>query len=373
MAGYDAAVGTVFHELIAHWQLIGARPDYLAGQTRIIKEHEIGFDDEMFTYAEECLNYYAHIPGERHVEVTVDISSLTPIPGQSGTSDLIIVNDRTIDVIDWKYGKGVKVFAKNNSQGLCYAWGAFQKFGGTFDTIRIHIAQPRLEHYDLWEIDQDTLYEFAEWARVQWAEAYSGKGRFKPSNKACQWCRAKVGCPAYQALLETIADESCEVLEEITVVPGTIQDSRPDITLTRPAQLSTERLAWLYQYRGLLERWFRLVGEELIARGLAGDDLGGMWKVGEGRLGRRTWVDEEIAAIALKRLGLNESDLWPRELASPATVEKLLRNAGIKGELNKRYIGMFTHRANGKPTLLPVNDSRMSYDEVADDTFEESH
>jgi hypothetical protein len=358
----------VFHELIAHWQLINRRPDYLHGQTRFVGIHQVAFDDEMFAYAQECLDRYAAIPGDRHIEVKIDISSLTPIPGQTGTSDLIIVNRPRLDVIDWKYGKGVKVFAPHNTQGLCYAWGAFQQFGGDFDVIRIHIAQPRLEHFDVWEIDRAQLHQFAEWARVQWAEAWSGKAVRVPSPKACQWCRVKVTCPANQALVEALADDTFRD-EMVEVGPDAEQDPRPVLTFTAPAELDTARLAWMYQYRKLVEDWFRLIGEELIERGLNGDDLAGLWKVAEGRQGRRNWVDEDVAANALIQMGLDPDDLWLRSLASPAHVEKLLRLIGIKGDLGRRYLSMFTQRANGKPTLVPIGDTRKSLGEVADETF----
>jgi hypothetical protein len=371
-AGYDAAVGTVFHELIAHWQLVGRRPGYLLGQTRSIQGHEVQFDEEMFTFAAECLDHYARLPGERHVEVKVDISSLTPIANQTGTADLIIAKPGVLHIIDWKYGTGVQVFAKHNSQGLCYAWGAFERFDPIydFDTIHIHIAQPRLDHYDEWRIGRADLYEFAEWARTQWDEAWSGKASRMPSPKACQWCRVKVTCPANQALLEAIADDTFDVLEEgIAVSPGDQLDPAPVIKFTGPAELDTARLAWIYQYRRLVETWFRLIGEELLARGLAGEDLGD-WKIGQGRQGRREWIDEDEAAEALGEVGLSAEQLWLRYLASPAQAEKWLRAIGIKGDLNKRFLAALTVRANGKPTLMPCEDNRRSLDEVADESFQ---
>lgn len=382
-AGYDAAVGTVFHELLALWLTTGRKPDHLLGRTRVItkpvtgEQFKILIDDDMFVFGQACVDRYADIRGKRYVEVKVDISSLTPITGQTGTADLVICDPGVLDVVDWKYGTGVKVFAKENTQGLCYAWGAFVRFDGIykFRTIRIHIGQPRLGHYDVWEIDRVRLYEFARWARKQWSLAWSGKGPRVPSPHACQWCRVRTRCAAHQALLEAIVDDTFEVLDEVSLAPeeqqAVVVADNPDVTLTPPSELSTERLAWIYQYRKQMEDWFKEIGEELLRRGLEGDDLGGLYKVGQGRQGNRAWTDEERAANALMRLGIAENALWSRSLVSPKQVEGLLRAIGVKGKLNRDYLAMFTERAPGKLTLMPASDERMSIEQVVDETFEE--
>src|SRR6266446_5736717 len=67
-SGMDAAVGTVFHWLIAEWQKVG-RPDHWLGQVFPINNEsgevfEVECDEEMFSEAERCLDYYADLPGE---------------------------------------------------------------------------------------------------------------------------------------------------------------------------------------------------------------------------------------------------------------------------------------------------------------------
>lgn len=382
-AGYDAAVGTVFHDILAIWQKVGVRPHYMVGLTRTIKQprsgakHHVVIDEDMFVYGQQCIDHYADIPGKRYVEVRVDISSLTPIAGQSGTADLIICQPHILTVIDWKYGTGVQVFAEHNTQGLCYAWGAFQRYDDEYDfkTIRIHIAQPRLNHWDVWEISRAQLYEFADWARNQWALGWSGNADRVPSPKACQWCRVKAPCPARQAQLQAIANDSFDILDEVSLSPTQQQEvvgaDHPKISLTSPAELSTERLAWIYRYRKSMEQWFKAIGEELLERGLQGEDLGGLYKVGQGRQGNREWADEEKAAAALTRLGIDPEALWSRTLVSPKTVEGLLRAVNVKGKLNKEYIDVFTTRTPGKLTLMPVKDNRLGLEEIVEQSFEE--
>ena len=371
VAGYPAAEGTVFHKLITEWQLMRERPDYLLGERVPVDDHIVTVDEDMFTFAEECLRRYDGIPGDRFVEVKVDISSLTPIPNQSGTADLIIVQPGILDIIDWKYGKGIQVFASHNTQLLCYAWGAFDRFDliYEFQSIRLHIAQPRLWHYDMWEISREQLAEFAVWARRQWAAAWRQDASRYPGPKQCQWCRVRLPCPARQAALERLSDDTFGPID-IEVTPA--EQARltdPTLTFTAPAELSTERLAWIYQYRRSLEVWMREIGEELIRRGVAGEDLGGLWKVVTGRQGNRAWVDDEMAVTALRRLGVPDDALWVRSLASPAQVERLLAQVGIGGALAKRYLDLLTERSPGKRTLAPTDDSRMDEQLVVEQTF----
>jgi hypothetical protein len=140
--------------------------------------------------------------------------------------------------------------------------------------------------------------------------------------------------------------------------------------VTPPAELSTERLAWIYQYRRSIEVWFREIGEELLKRGTQGDDLGGLWKIVIGRQGNRTWTDPEGAAGALQRMGLDPAELWTRTLASPAQVERMLVATGITGATSNDCIGLLTHRALGKPTLVPADDTRTDLTEIITETFD---
>jgi hypothetical protein len=371
-AGYEAAVGTAFHMLIAEWLRDRERPSFMLGKTVPIDQWTVTIDREMFAYAEECIARY-NLSGRYLVEHKVDISGLTPIGQQSGTADVIVLRSGVLEIIDWKYGTGVQVFAKHNTQLLCYGWGAYQELRhlGAIEAIRLHIGQPRLSHYDMWEVTPDQLREFGVWARAQWAAAYQAGAPRYPSHKACQWCRVRLRCPARQAALERIVDETFDIVDEIEVS----QDEQanlidPVLLVTPPAELSTERLAWIYQYRRSIEVWFREIGEELLKRGTQGDDLGGLWKIVIGRQGNRTWTDPEGAAGALQRMGLDPAELWTRTLASPAQVERMLVATGITGATSSDCIGLLTHRALGKPTLVPADDTRTDLTEIITETFD---
>jgi hypothetical protein len=366
-AGWAAAEGTLFHRVIAEWQMTGERPDYLLGQEFTIDNHQVTVDEEMFVHAEACLERYADIPGQPQLEVRVDISSLTPIPGQSGTADRVHVYPGTVEIIDWKYGKGVQVFANWNTQLLCYAMGVVDKFGDEFlvERIRIHIAQPRLDHFDVWEISREDLELWAVWAKAQWGWAWQEGAPRIPSGKACQWCRVRIDCPARQVMLERVVEDTFEEVvtpleQQQAVVASPKPSPPPSVTL------STARLAWVYQYRRTMELWFKEIGEELIRRGQEGEDVS-PWKVVEGRQGNRAWADESEAATAIAKLGVSP---WADALATPAEIERRLAHVGIRKKPAKEFLALYTDRASGKLTLVPDQDNRLANSTVVEETFQ---
>jgi len=363
-AGYEAAEGTVFHELISEWQLRG-RPDHWMGQTREIDGHTVEIVEEMYVHAEECLSRVHGIPGDRYVETRVDLSSITPIPGQGGTCDLALCQQGVLDITDWKYGKGVQVFAHKNTQLMLYALGFYVEFNQIYDfqTIRMRVAQPRLNHWDLYEVTPDELLEFSEWARERWALAWLPDSPRSPSPKACQWCKIRLTCPALEVARQALVDLSFEALDVDPQQP--VEPVDPQIT--PPAELSTVQLAAIYRYRKLMESWFADIGDELIARGLSGEDLGGWWKVVEGRPGNRRWIDEDAAVRAFNKLGV---DPYEQKIRSPAQIEKLVRAAGVRNPVATQYVNLFTDRTPGKPALVPIGDARADLQAAVEDSFD---
>lgn len=369
--GIDAARGTVFHELMAEWQLNG-RPDYRLGEiARITNERgdvfEIEIDEDMFVFGEECLAYVSPIPGDRFVETRVDISSLTPIPRQGGTCDLACCEFHILDITDWKYGIGVQVFAFKNTQCLCYAWGFFEEFDWIYDfrIIRMRIAQPRLGHWDVWEITREELIEWAAWLKERAYGAWKRNADRTPSPKACQWCKVQTDCAALEATRQSLADLSFDDLDkpitdktmrELTVSEG--------IAIEPAAQLTTEQLCRIYNYRKLMERWFKDVGETLVARGVQGEELRG-WKIVEGR-SRRQYIDENEAADKLSLVGLSDDEIWVKKIISPNQLKPVLRGIGIRGKAQDEFVKTLVYKPPGKLTLAPDGDNRAEVSSVVD-------
>ena len=159
------------------------------------------YNKEMENYTEEYRNYISELiqnnKGKKplmFVEQEVDFSKF--VKEGFGTSDCIIIDDDTIFVIDFKYGKGVKVEALNNSQMMIYAIGALEMFDGIFDInhVVMTIFQPRLNNISTFEMTKDELYNWAFTVLEPAAKkAYQGTGAFE-SGEHCRFCKAKNNC-----------------------------------------------------------------------------------------------------------------------------------------------------------------------------------
>lgn len=79
------------------------------------------------------------------VEQKFDFSKY--VPEGFGTGDCVIVSEHLLHIIDFKYGKGVRVEAKNNPQIKLYAIGALEMFGKLYDIdeVEMNIFQPRMQ------------------------------------------------------------------------------------------------------------------------------------------------------------------------------------------------------------------------------------
>lgn len=121
------------------------------------------------------------------------------VPQGFGTGDLVIVVDDVVEVVDLKFGKGLRVNATANPQLQLYALGAVHGFGHLFDIqhARMTIVQPRLEHISTYEMPLPELLQWADEIVAPRAQlAWHGEGDFV-AGKHCTsgFCRARFQCP----------------------------------------------------------------------------------------------------------------------------------------------------------------------------------
>lgn len=130
------------------------------------------------------------------VEVRVDFSRY--VKEGFGTCDCAIIANKTLHVIDLKYGKGVRVDCKGNPQPRLYALGAIEMFDWEYplEEVKTHIYQPRLDWLDTETNTVDFLRRWGEEEVKPKAElAWNDEGEFNPGEH-CQFCKAKPICKA---------------------------------------------------------------------------------------------------------------------------------------------------------------------------------
>lgn len=267
------------------------------------------------------------------VEQRLDFSRF--IPEGFGTGDAIIVADGTLEICDFKYGKGVEVSATANSQMMIYALGAYERFSDEYriERVRMTIIQPRIGNLSEYELDIDQLLYWADHVLKPTAEkAIKGEGE-QVAGDWCQFCKVKCQCKA----LAKRCTEDFDALQE----SGTTAEL-----------MTNDDIARLLPKLSDIKKWAEAVGEFALDRALKGDKFPG-YKLVEGRSIRKI-IDEEAAASKLTAEGFDADNLYkPRALKGITDLE------GIVGKKNLATLldGILV-KPQGKPALVPESDKR---------------
>lgn len=275
------------------------------------------------------------------LERRVDFSGI--VPGGFGTADCLVIADGVMEVIDYKYGKGVRVYAEGNPQMALYALGALTVFFWDYDIKKVvmTIYQPRLGHVDTWEQTTAELWRWAgEECQPKALLAAQGKGAYS-CGEWCRFCKIRSECGHYATQMAGVA---------------ALHIKEPEISLE---VLGRDVLP----VAASMKAWIAGVEERALKAAVAGETVPG-WKVVEGK-GRRVIADPEAARKALEGAGYTDI-LKPAELLPMTTLEKM---AG-----RKRFTelcGSWIEKKPGKPTLAPDGDARDPFDVSGDfDAFE---
>ena len=273
------------------------------------------------------------------IETRLDFSKY--VPDAFGTADAIIIADGCLEIIDFKYGKGVRVSAEENPQMMIYALGAYEAYSFEYNInrVRMTIVQPRIDNLSEYEL---TTVDLLKWAALKLApkakEAYDGNGKQLPG-EWCQFCRVKCNCKA----LATQCVETAGNFDDPKLVS---KDDMQSIILPRIATIKT---------------WLAGIEEYALTQALAGIEYEG-YKIVEGRSNRKITDADKVGGI-LENNGYDESDyLKPAELRTITDLEKLCGK--------KRFATLcadYIDKPQGKPTLVPETDKRPAYNAAADD------
>ena len=190
-----AAEGTSAHALAEHklrraLKLRSTRP-----KSQFDSDEMEGYTDSYVDFVMEqleCARQYCSDPMVL-IEQKLDFSCY--VPDGFGTGDCLIIADKSLHIIDFKYGLGVLVDAYENPQMMLYALGALRIFDSLYDIeeVSMSIFQPRRENVSTWTISVTDLKSWAEDTLKPKAElAFAGEGEFVPGSW-CQFCKAAVG------------------------------------------------------------------------------------------------------------------------------------------------------------------------------------
>jgi hypothetical protein len=303
--------------------------------------------DKLYTTAmEEHIDEYVSFVQERvndakdpviFLEHTLDLTEY--IPEGFGTGDVIILDHGVLELIDLKYGKGVKVNAENNKQLKTYGLGALRTFGFLFDfdRVRLTIYQPRIGNFSTWEIETKALTTWATDELIPKAKlAWEGKGEYVAGDH-CRFCKAAATCKALASKNMELAKYEFEDANKLT--PAEISD-----ILTRADDFKT---------------WIKAVEEYALDQAVNHGAKFPGFKVVEGRSTRK-YSDEILVAKKLQATGLDVDDIYDMSVKGITAMEKILGKKRFADVLSDLIV-----KPPGKPTLVDLEDKRPELNSTA--------
>lgn len=319
-------------------------------------EVDKNFADHVDDYIEYCRELIFTADWFK-IEKSFDLTDYTSIDDKptSGALDFCSISGTTLDLVDFKFGKGVPVTAENNSQLRLYGLGALDELSMYFniEKVRVHIHQPRIGL-----ITDETLTpnEFRDWALEKvgpaLTEIISGDAPIVPDpDVQCKFCPVNSDCKALATLM---ASKLFDDVEEKGFTDLELKQKKNPKLLTIEEKVAIKRGA-----TGL-EGWVKKIKKDLMDMALAGEKVPGL-KLVAGKTSR-DWTDADKADKALARIKipLDERKV-PATLKSPTQIEKIIGK-------DHRIMSKYVVKSEGAPTLVDESDKReeLKLDDVAD-------
>ena len=267
------------------------------------------------------------------------------VPDGYGTGDALVIADGVIHVIDYKYGKGVPVYAEGNPQLRLYALGAYEAYDALYNIrdVHTHIVQPRLESQTTEVLTAEELLKWAdEYVAPRAQMAMEGDGEPNPG-EWCRFCRARATCRARAE--QQLALARYEFKSPLVLTPEEIGD-----ILGRVDELS---------------KWAKSVKDYALQSAVANGESFPGWKLVRGRANRKLTDEAEVAAI------LTEHGFPPEQIYSLKGLTDLEEVVGKKQLAD--LLGDLIVKPEGRPTLAPESDKRKAITHSAADDFADDY
>lgn len=309
----------------------------LAGAPKEMKKHVLETAKKIISYKSKYAKLYAETR-----------SSLSFIHRDMwGTADAVVaLEGDTLTVIDFKYGQGVLVPVKDNSQLIFYALGVAHKFKYCFEMVRLVIIQPRAadENGDFVREHLMTIEELKGWRGIFSKAVNIALQRNAPLKQGdhCRWCPAATLCP----------ELSTNALQKAQADFSEIQDAKP-------IAFHEMDLHQALKAADALQVWISAVRSHAFQRLNSGHEVKG-YKLVEKRAMRK-WLDAETVAVHAKST-FGAKAFHPPELLSPAQLEKIAGKSWVEERCAKVSSGLtLVEESDGR---IAASNALIEFDEI---------
>ena len=291
--------GTLLHNVIADIVMTDNPPEHYLGtkyEDQVLTQELI---DNKLKVAMAALDEIDPTK-EMEIEAETRVGFGDLLPGVFGSTDLIgRVGNRAV-VLDWKFGDGVAVEVEENPQLMFYAAASMRTeaakwaFDGV-DEIECVIVQP--PQVKRWVTTPKRIAEF-ELQLVQAVKLAQKPDAELKTGDHCRWCAAKPICPQMTGAVDRALKTSIEAIDAPAL----------GAYLANADMLED----WIKDLRALahqiLDSGASVPGYKLVAK-----------------RGTRQWTDEKDVVHWLDGVGLENNEIYSKELLSPAQMEKVLK------------------------------------------------
>jgi hypothetical protein len=319
-----------------------------------------GFPKTMVDHAREAVGVILADAGDEEILCETKVSLEFVHEGLFGSVDAAVVEMfGTLRVYDFKYGAGLVVDPKDNSQLIYYALGLAHKYNFDFQNVELVIIQPRASHSSGETVRRHTMKisELMAWENIFRDGVKACEDPNAPltaGKKQCQFCPAKPICPE-------ISDAAFKTARlDFAPSKGASEGKVGPPVFTVPAALPLPELPSILKAIPLIRDWADSV--ETYAKNFLerGGEIKG-FKLVEKRATRK-WLNPELVekeAVAL----FGEKALSDPELLSPAQLEKIK----IKGQDVKAFVNANCASVSTGTTMVEDEDVRQSINQIEAD------
>jgi len=291
--------GTLLHNVIAEIVMSDEHPESFLGRTYNDQVLTLDLIDNKLVPALAALDVIDPNK-EMEIEAETRVGFGDLLPGVFGSTDLIGRIGKRAVVLDWKFGDGVAVDVEENPQLMFYAAAAMRTeeakwaFEGATEIEMVIVQPPAVKR---WVTTPARIAQFEKDLVKAVKLAQQPNAELKIGDH-CRWCAAKPICPQMtgavdRALKTQIESINVGMLGSYLVNADILED-------------------WIKDLRALahqiLDSGAPVPGYKLVAK-----------------RGTRQWTDEKDVVHWLDGKGLEPTEIYSKEILSPAQMEKVLK------------------------------------------------
>jgi hypothetical protein len=287
-------------------------------------------NEEQKVWATKCFNYTVAIKGKVFRELRLDI-----LPDVWGFADLVVLNDKRADLIDYKFGLSAQEPVETNPAAQAYTAGILKKWPSVTE-VEVHYLYPKLDTIDRCAYTRSDLPILELRIETIIARAKAATS-CNPSSETCPYCARKANCPDLHAWALPIAQRYSE-RKKLAAIEAYDPKNISDPVVMGRALLAAH----------ILGDWVESVKRHaLLMRQESGQEIPG-WSLAS-RSGKKTINNPQIAYeivikngigheqflravdVSMKRLAdvAKESAGQGQKAKAATAIENRLRDAGV--------------------------------------------